>query len=350
MNPTLEARALLGDPPPVALRDVDELRAELQARRTDASAPLPELRGQRLIGFDLAGMDLSGVDLSGADLSGAKLNGARLLHANLSGAVLFEADLTRAELAGADLRGANLSDATLNRAGLGHADLTEANLTRADLRHASLVEADLGAVTATLADFSDARLAGASLCDGYFRQANFERAELDDADVAFACFEEAKAREASLRYLRNYTSAEWIHIDLRDVDFSGAYLLRRHILDENYLYEFRQASARHAAVYKVWSLTSDCGRSGMRWALFNAVLVLLFAGAYTQVAVDFGDDATWLSPIYFSIVTMTTLGYGDVLPTSAAAQFVTILQVIIGYVMLGGLLGIVTKKLASRAE
>jgi hypothetical protein len=29
---------------------------------------------------------------------------------------------------------------------------------------------------------------------------------------------------------------------------------------------------------------------------------------------------------------------------------VTILQVIIGYVMLGGLLGIVTKKLASRAE
>lgn len=350
MKRTLEAPARPGMATAVHPRDADELRAELQARRTDASAPLPDLRGQRLIGFDLAGMDLSGADLSGADLSGAKLNGARLIHANLAGAVLFEADLTRAELAGADLRGANLADATLDRAGLGHADLTEADLTRADLRHASLVEADLGAVAASLADFSDARLDGATLCDGDFGQAIFERAELDGADVAFANFDGAKAREASLRHLRNYESASWILIDLRDVDFSGAYMLRRHILDENYLDEFRRSSKQHAAIYQIWSLTSDCGRSGLRWALFNTILVFLFAAAYTQVAVDFGDDATWLSPIYFSVVTMTTLGYGDVLPTSAAAQFVTILQVISSYVMLGGLLGIVTKKLASRAE
>ena len=350
MKRTLDAPARLGAAPAVERRGADELRAELQSRRADASAPLPDLRGQRLIGFDLAGIDLSGADLSGADLSGAKLNGARLLHANLQGAVLFEADLTRAELAGADLRGANLADATLDRAGLGHADLTEADLTRADLRHACLVESDLGAVSATLADFSDARLDGATLSDGDFAQANFERAELDGADVDFANFDRARAREASLRHLRNYESASWIHIDLRDVDFSGAYMLRRHILDENYLDEFRRSSKQHAVIYKLWSLTSDCGRSSLRWAFTNMILVLLFAAAYTQVAIDFGANATPLSPFYFSVVTMTTLGYGDVLPTSAAAQFVTILQVISGYVMLGGLLGIVTKKLASRAE
>lgn len=352
MNPQIQAadKPLLGDPAPAPLRPESELRAALDQRLADRSAPLPDLRGQRLIGFELEGIDLSGVDLSGADLSGSNLSGARLMGAKLRATVLFEANLNGAEMAGADLHGANLADAQLESAGFGQANLQGADLTRANLHHACLVEANLSEASLAMADLHAARLNEACLRNADLRRANLEHAELDGADVGNACFDDAKAREASLRLLHNYTSGSWINIDLRDVDFSGAYLLRRHILDENYLHEFRSSSRKHALIYKIWSWTCDCGRSGLRWGLFNAALVALFAVAYTQVQVDYGDHETWLSPVYFSVVTMTTLGYGDVLPMTPMAQFVTILQVISGYVMLGGLLGIVTKKLASRAE
>ena len=66
--------------------------------------------------------------------------------------------------------------------------------------------------------------------------------------------------------------------------------------------------------------------------------------------VDYGDHETWLSPIYFSVVTVTTLGYGDALPASAMAQLLVMIQVTGGYLMLGGLISILSNKLARRAE
>ena len=52
---------------------------------------------------------------------------------------------------------------------------------------------------------------------------------------------------------------------------------------------------------------------------------------------------------YYSVVTLTTLGYGDVLPASQTAQVLVIAQVIIGYVMLGGLLSIFATRMGRRA-
>ena len=57
-----------------------------------------------------------------------------------------------------------------------------------------------------------------------------------------------------------------------------------------------------------------------------------------------------MTTLYFSFVTLTTLGYGDIVPTSAAARIVALVEVITGYMMLGGLLGIFANKMARRAE
>ena len=103
-------------------------------------------------------------------------------------------------------------------------------------------------------------------------------------------------------------------------------------------------------MYRLWWLTSDCGRSMARWSVFCGALVVLFAFTYTQVDIRYGEHETWLSPLYFSVVTMTTLGYGDALPGSVGAQAVTMLEVTCGYVMLGGLLSIFANKMARRAE
>ena len=102
---------------------------------------------------------------------------------------------------------------------------------------------------------------------------------------------------------------------------------------------------------RIWWATSDCGRSFVRWGLWTGVLAVLFAGLYQFVEIDLGGRPdNWMTTLYFSVVTLTTLGYGDIVPTSAMARIVTLVEVITGYMMLGGLLGIFANKMARRAE
>ena len=123
-----------------------------------------------------------------------------------------------------------------------------------------------------------------------------------------------------------------------------------HISDENYLFEFQSQSRVHKAIYRVWWVTSDCGRSLLRWLVWLVGATLGFAAVYTQVAIDYGAYETWFSPVYFSFVTLTTLGYGDAVPMSLTAQMVVSLQAVTGYMGLGGLLSILGNKMARRAE
>jgi hypothetical protein len=138
--------------------------------------------------------------------------------------------------------------------------------------------------------------------------------------------------------------------DVRGLDLRGAYLVRRYIADENYLFEFRSTSRFHKALYYLWWASSDCGRSLLRWFVWLFSVTMIFAGIYTQVSIDYGAHPTAFSPVYFSFVTLTTLGYGDAVPASATAQVVVTLQAISGYMGLGGLLSILGNKMARRAE
>jgi hypothetical protein len=157
-------------------------------------------------------------------------------------------------------------------------------------------------------------------------------------------------REARLLGITNFAKANWVGADVRGVDLRGAYMVRRAIWDENYLYEFRTRSRYHNVLYWLWWVTSDCGRSLMRWTLFVLFVTTLFAFAYSMVGVDYGDHETPFSPYYYSVVTLTTLGYGDVVPTSVPAQILAALQAFLGYVGLGGLLSILANKMARRAD
>jgi len=100
----------------------------------------------------------------------------------------------------------------------------------------------------------------------------------------------------------------------------------------------------------LWWATSDCGRSLLRWFFWLLCVTLIFAAVYTQVDIDYGEYKTLFSPIYFSFVTLTTLGYGDAVPSSLTAQIFVTLQAITGYMGLGGLLSILGNKMARRAE
>jgi uncharacterized protein YjbI with pentapeptide repeats len=326
---------------------------KLQARREDGStgsAGGEPLEAVTLIGEDLSGMDLSGCDLSGAELSRANLTNANLSWCRLNGATLYQTKLDGCEFMGADLSKANMNECSANRAGFGGAILDGANIIHANFEGATLSNARLRDADFTTANLRGARLREADLTHANFNKAILCNADFEGATVGAATFDGADLRSAHLKRLARFEKASWISADIRDVDFTGAYMVRRFIMDQNYLYEFRKGSRHANFVYLIWWATSDCGRSFARWALWTALVALVFAGLYGFVDVQYGPHKTIFSSIYYSVVTLTTLGYGDVLPVSLPAQILAMVEVGIGYLALGGLLSIFANKMARRAD
>jgi len=309
-----------------------------------------DFSGLSFVGEDLSCLDLKAVDFTGADLSRCNLKDANLFGAQLAGATLFETDLSGAEMSGANLEGANLEGAILKHTGLGMARLAGASLTRAQMEGVTLTEADLTGADLRMANMRHARARAANFTGVDLTKADCADAEFDGSLVKGTTLDGACLRAARLSGLRGYKEASWIGVDLRDIDFTGAYLCRRFANDQNFIEEFRRQSKWSQVVYRLWYFTSDCGRSVLRWAFCTMAIVVVFACLFTTVGIDYGEHETWLSPFYFSVITMTTLGYGDVLPSTVMGQVFAMLEVLTGYVMLGGLLSIFSNKMASRAD
>lgn len=302
------------------------------------------------VGADLRGVDLSGRDLRNVDFTGADLRDARLIDADLRGAILHGANLTGAEMARADLRRAVLDHADCSQVGFGEAKLTRASCFEACFDHASFVGADLRVADLRQTSCAQARFRRARLDGADFTGSDLSHADLVETEVDGARFKQVDFRRARMRHLGGFERASFIEADIRDVDFSHAYLLRRFIMDQNYLAELRTRSRWGAVVYWLWWATSDCGRSLARLGVWIAAVTMAFGFAYGFFPIHYGDPETWLSPYYFSLVTLTTLGYGDVLPASAGAQALVMVEVVVGYMMLGGMISIFANKMARRAE
>ena len=308
--------------------------------RQKALLPDEDLRGANFNGADLHDLDLSGRDLSRIQLFNADLRGVNLQDANLEGA----------ELSTANLEGAILDGANCKRAGFGRANLNHASLFRTNLDHATLTQASLEHANLSCANLHHARMREANLLATDLTETDLRFAELSLSNIRNANFSNADLRHARLRMIRQFKTANWLGVDIRDVNFSGAYLMRREIIDQNFIKEFRSYNRISKILYYPWLWTCDCGRSMFRWCCCIGVLLLFFAYLYSFVGIDYGLYQTSLSPLYFSIVTLTTLGFGDAMPSTIGGQIVVMLEVSTGYIMLGGLLSIFSNKLARRGD
>ncbi len=119
--------------------------------------------------------------------------------------------------------------------------------------------------------------------------------------------------------------------------------------DAWYLADFKRL---HPFIYKRWKQTSNCGRNILLWAAWSLGIALLFAFIFMIIgsdAFELRHNKTWFSWFYYSIVTFTTLGFGDITPTKWCTEILVTLEVILGYIMLGGLISIFANKLARRS-
>jgi len=56
------------------------------------------------------------------------------------------------------------------------------------------------------------------------------------------------------------------------------------------------------------------------------------------------EDWSWVDSLYFSVITLTTVGYGDFAPTTDAAKLFTVLYLVVGISLLGASLNEIGKR------
>jgi hypothetical protein len=105
------------------------------------------------------------------------------------------------------------------------------------------------------------------------------------------------------------------------------------------------------ALFRAWGLI-DYGRSLLRVAAISFGLAAIYGAIYRIFphVLDYKDSAnTWFTPYCFSIVTYTTLGFGDVRPATLAGEIIVSSEVILGYTTLGLLLSVLAQSIARRS-
>jgi uncharacterized protein YjbI with pentapeptide repeats len=312
----------------------------------------PSLAGADLKELDLADADLHGANLSDADLTGADLYGADLRSANLKMANLIGVDLTNARVGAADLLKACLRDAFLHEADLGGADLNGADLKGADLRAANLTGADLSGADLRdcrldKTDLTDADLSGADITGARMGQANLAGANV--FDLKYGTFRSMRHHYYGIRGLSTCYGNRIFVRDAADRDYLGT-LEKRISADPSP----PRRMLRKAGLWG-WGLI-DYGRSLGRLTAAALLVALAFGTVYAlDRSFDWGlldhagGEETSFSPFYFSIVTYTTLGFGDITPASLSGEIIVVIEVVLGYITLGMLLAILANRVARRA-
>jgi len=238
-------------------------------------------------------------------------------------------------------------------------NLGKANLWNTDLSRACLIFANLKGAILIQSNLKKACLIGA----------NLETADLSNADLKGSDLTNANLEGANVSGVKYNGSAKYRGI--RVATCYGSPKFRRFAQDQDFIEELREESNLGRILYRLWWMFTDCGRSFCRLSLWVLLVWAVFGAIYADytiptwlswlpqsfqnllIVIDpqikFSPSHSWFSPYYFSIVTLTTLGFGDITPLNLAGEIIVAIEVILGYVALGLLISILANKVARRS-
>ena len=74
---------------------------------------------------------------------------------------------------------------------------------------------------------------------------------------------------------------------------------------------------------------------GGTWAIMYSILEELHFGSFAIAAAhDLDGVVTWFDLLFYSFATLTTLGYGDIVPVTSQARCLAVIEAIIGVMYL----------------
>lgn len=291
--------------------------------------------------FDKSGLDLKD-KLEKYANSGGLLQGIKLKRANLEGVNLVNRgnsvgfDLSHSDLYRANLRGAHLFNMKLENGSLMKADLRDANLHCCKLEGTNLL---------------GMKLPGA---------------KIDNLTIGEQLSQEVVAKEAEKagdtdKALDYFEQSEEIYRDLRKAaEYQGLFSLGgTYIHKELTMRRFQYPKYSGKRIYsKFVDLFCGYGERPLNVINFSLALILISAVFYFFMGIKFNDEIikvsfdagfttnlnTFFSSLYFSVVTFTTLGYGDITPVGTS-RLIAALEAFIGSFTLALFVVVFVKKM-----
>lgn len=227
-----------------------------------------------------------------------------------------------------------LKDADFNGAVLDAARLNGANLENAEMSYTHLENAEI----------MYANLKNINLCCAHLEGANFEMARVNSDTLIWDC------------QIDKTTYFHGVGLYSARIDEQMKQHLKYNIRRSNWekWYNQKNRSLPELCNLTIWLARrlvrcfwgmSDYGKSTWRIIVSFFGLAFIFAVIYrlwpdfVLVNGEVGGLCSLFHSFYFSVVTMTTLGFGDIAanPDSWQGQLLLVLQVLLGYILLGAL-------------
>lgn len=359
----------------------------------------------------IKGLDLTGANFQGCFFTDCAFAKCNLSKANLSNAGLDECDLFDVNMEEVSFLETKLSScwfvrgkgesADFYNAQLSNVEFLDCNLHRANFMNAKLEgvgykDCKLDEIILFDADLKGVKIEGCSLARGEFdfskssdivcRSSNlsgamFDQARLEDGLFMAVVMKNASLKESELVKCKLFgvdlllSDFRWCNLEetnLSGIKYSkstrqkkyqgirisssfGQERFKRFAQDQSYIEELRNSGLVGKWIFWFWFVLADCGRSFWPWACWSAAMALAFAAIFfyglgpESFHINSELPAAFTTMIYYSVVTFTTLGFGDLTPATTTAAWWVMAEVILGYIMLGGLISILANKLARRS-
>ncbi len=254
----------------------------------------------------------------------------------------------KTDLRGLDLSGySNLIDDTiwafdLSDCALHYSDFSGCELTSSDFSRSDILYADFANAILSECNFSKTNLTLTSFCNSDLNLADLRGAWITDIDLV----------DSNLGFVKFNRRTTFHNMDPSKVSGASNPLFLSYTRRRIFLQHFKSQSFLNCVLYYIWFAISDCGYSFTRWFALSAIICSVFGKVYSLIPSDFSiinnRVPTAFSFYYYSVVTFTTLGFGDILPKTLRAEILVTLEVIVGYIMLGGLISIFASKFIIR--